>query len=637
MMQATPIKLRAGDYMVPATLILDEHFYFLKFGYNKKLLAEVKAMAGAKWHPDQKLWSFDRSQRNDFQLAYLRGENPYAPYDLEIKHYEYNRPLREHQVEMADFTMARKKCILAAEMGTGKTLVFIEVMEKSGFEDWWYVGPKSALMSVERELKKWRCRIRPEMLTYEMLTRRMREWNDGDVAPHGVAFDESSRTKNPTAQRSQAALALANGVRDDWGQDGFVILMSGSPAPRSPVDWWSQCEIACPGFLKEGNVEKFKRRLGIITERESVAGGMYPHLESWLDDERKCAKCGKYQDDIVHDAEGCIIDALAYHPFQPSTNEVSYLYQRMAGLVLVKFKKDCLDLPDKQYRVIEFTPSRKTLNLAKLVIAKSSTAVGALTLLRELSDGFQYQELEDGTETCPVCGGKGKIANPLAANREQWSQHEADGGCVPEDVRDSLENTDAETVCDGCGGHGTRKRYKRVAQQIETPKEQALIDLLDEHSEIGRLVVYAGFSGSIDRVKQIVKSQGWEYVKMDGRGIETSVAGDPIEIFQDKLEEYPRVAFIGHPASAGMGLTLTASPTTVYYSNDFNFESRTQSEDRIHRIGMDANRGATIIDFIHLPSDQLVLDNLKKKKKLQALTLGDVSTALESGVQNDSD
>ena len=46
-------------------------------------------------------------------------------------------------------------------------------------------------------------------------------------------------------------------------------------------------------------------------------------------------------------------------------------------------------------------------------------------------------------------------------------------------------------------------------------------------------------------------------------------------------------------------------------------------------MGMDENRGATIIDLMHLATDQLILDNLQKKKRLQALTLGDLTTALE--------
>ena len=31
-------------------------------------------------------------------------------------------------------------------------------------------------------------------------------------------------------------------IREKYGlEHGFVIEMSGTPSPKSPVDWWSQC------------------------------------------------------------------------------------------------------------------------------------------------------------------------------------------------------------------------------------------------------------------------------------------------------------------------------------------------------------------------------------------------------------
>jgi SNF2 family DNA or RNA helicase len=103
-----------------------------------------------------------------------------------------------------------------------------------------------------------------------------------------------------------------------------------------------------------------------------------------------------------------------------------------------------------------------------------------------------------------------------------------------------------------------------------------------------------------------------------------------LKIFQKQVDHANRVVFVGHPGSAGMGLTLTASPTIVYWSNDFNAESRIQSEDRIHRAGMDVNRGATIVDLIHLPTDLLVLENLKKKRELQNITFGELQECLDN-------
>jgi hypothetical protein len=39
---------------------------------------------------------------------------------------------------------------------------------------------------------------------------------------------------------------------------------------------------------------------------------------------------------------------------------------------------------------------------------------------------------------------------------------------------------------------------------------------------------------------------------------------------------------------------------------------------------MDENRGATIIDLIHLPTDLLILNNLKQKKNLQDITMDNI-------------
>ena len=91
-------------------------------------------------------------------------------------------------------------------------------------------------------------------------------------------------------------------------------------------------------------------------------------------------------------------------------------------------------------------------------------------------------------------------------------------------------------------------------------------------------------------------------------------------------EKYPKIAFVGHPKAGGMALTLTASPTELFYSNSFDGEARMQAEDRFHRAGMDTNRGATIIDLILLPTDLLVLKNLQKKKRLQDVSMGELQT-----------
>lgn len=178
---------------------------------------EIAALQGSQWHgrddEPEKIWSALDSDRNRFQLDYMEGLNPYKWWDRPLEEVVYDRKLRNHQKAMANHILTYHYGILAAEMGLGKTLAAIEVIERSGETDWWWIGPKSAVAAVEREFKKWGLMVPVKLMTYEGFTKLMKNWKPGDPAPRGVVFDESSRLKNCTTKRSCAAQALANAMR----------------------------------------------------------------------------------------------------------------------------------------------------------------------------------------------------------------------------------------------------------------------------------------------------------------------------------------------------------------------------------------------------------------------------------------
>ena len=632
------VKLRVGDYLIKTTLTYSDGRIYVQFPFNRPLMAEIKSMQGAKWHGfeevPRKVWSIADTQRNKFQLDFLRGVDVYKDYDKPLIKTETKRPLMGHQQEMKDFCLTRRYCLLAAEMGTGKTLVAIEVAEHlKAFENLcddevWYVGPKSGVRAVGRELVKWNANIIPIMLTYNAMTTKIKRWDDSLPLPKLVIFDESAKVKTPTSQRSQAALYLAENIRKEYGDKGCVILMSGAPAPKAPTDWFHQTEICCPGFLRESTIHKFKNRLCLIEERESLQGGVYPHVLAWLDDEKKCAVCGKLKGEH---------DETFEHGFKPSINEVAKLYKRLQGVVQIKFKKDCTDLPDKQYRAIQVKTTTEILHASKLIKAKSTRTITALTLLRELSDGFQYSDEAIGDNVCTECHGTGKIEETVPIEDIDVTK--------PQEY--DASNFETRTIkCSNCDGSGKVTKYKRTVDSYDSPKDKVFIELLKDHDEIGRFVVWGGFTGTIDRLIAITHQQGWATLRYDKTVKGESALGEPIDVdelldamdnshprYKELLEKYPKVCFVGHPDAGGTALTLHASPTALYYSNSFNGESRIQSEDRIHRMGMDANRGATIIDLIHLPTDLLVLNNLKNKKKLQNMTMNALEDAFTSDIE----
>lgn len=615
----------------------------VRIEFNKspfELKDEIKAMGGAKWHgfedPPRKIWSVENSPRNWFALRILMGENPYEWFDRPLQHYQYGRPLRDHQKHLCDCGLTYHYQIWAADMGLGKTLSAIELLEHSNTRDWWWVGPRSGLYAVEREFVKWHLSdcLNLQLMTYEGLLKTMKFWEDGKTPPQGVIFDESSRLKSPKAQRSQAAKALADGIRKHYGYDGYVILMSGTPSPKSPLDWWMQAEICWPGYLREGSINSFEARMGIMRKEEAPTGQPFLKLLSWRDDPRKCNVCGEFADDGKHKhllPLGLFrSDDPELHEYVKSTNEVEYLSERLQGLIIVKQKKDCLDLPEKQYRTVVCKPSAATVRVAQALVKTAPNTITGLTWLRELSDGFQYRMKIIGKETCPTCEGTGKVAywvDPTDSERAFTIIDMMDPDYVA-----TLRKE--EWHCMSCSGAGEVDKYEREVREVPTPKEAALTDLLEENEEIGRVVVFSGFTGSVDRITNICLKNGWDVVRVDGRGWlvfkhdGSKTLEKPLDYWAD-LESHQRVAFVAHPRSGGLGLNLVEARMAIYYSNDFNPESRTQSEDRIHRLGTDMNRGAIIVDLIHLPTDERVLSILKDNRRLELMSMGVFESDLE--------
>ena len=427
-------KYRGKNIMISVDIEEKDKRINFKFGYNEYLKDEIKAMEGARFDWDTKVWSVVNNQRNQWWIRYLKGENPFEWYDR--PHIDYipeprlcyrcyplsvNNPncrlchgegvvhCFEHQVESIQSIITYHHILLAEEMGLGKTLSAIIALEYAYLNDHikniWWVGPRAGLVAVQLEFKRWKTKLTPAFITYDEL----KKYIDYEP-PQAIVFDEIQRIRNATTQRAQAARIIADKIRDKFDKASYIIGLSWTPSPKDPSNWYNLCETLQPGFIKEGNIHKFKNKLAIITMKEGISGGSYPEVVSWLDDEKKCKICGLLKDHPNHDGM-----QNGFHRFEKSVNEVERLGRRMEGLVLVKTKKTCLDLPDKCYEIIQVQPSIATLNAMEIIKSKSSRAIQALILCRELSDGFQYQISEDrGMMSCPLCNGRTTIAAAIA-------------------------------------------------------------------------------------------------------------------------------------------------------------------------------------------------------------------------------
>jgi SNF2 family DNA or RNA helicase len=189
--------------------------------------------------------------------------------------------------------------------------------------------------------------------------------------------------------------------------------------------------------------------------------------------------------------------------------------------------------------------------------------------------------------------------------------------------------------CPACGGKREVPRMVRIAREVPCPKDAALKMLLDENEEVGRVVIFAGFTGSVDRIVKLCLKEKWDVVRCDQGNFQVFTAKsdssegaaateeEPLDYWAN-LERHGKVAFVANPESGGMSLTLVEARMAVYWSNSWKPEFRVQSEDRIHRKGMDENLGCTIVDLIHLPSDDRVLEVIRANRKLELMTMGEL-------------
>lgn len=157
----------------------------------------------------------------------------------------------------------------------------------------------------------------------------------------------------------------------------------------------------------------------------------------------------------------------------------------------------------------------------------------------------------------------------------------------------------------------------------KNPRVQAMLEWLDSHE--GKAVIWTRFIADRKLVSQALAAAGIacaEYTGTDNQRYQAKM---------DFIEDPMVRVFLANPQSAGTGTDglQTVCTQALYYSNSFNAIDRWQSEDRIDRRG--SIGGSSYTDLIGKGSiDRYILRNLKKKKGISSLTLGDISEAFDS-------
>ncbi|MCL2509219.1 MAG: DEAD/DEAH box helicase [Oscillospiraceae bacterium] len=117
-------------------------------------------------------------------------------------------------------------------------------------------------------------------------------------------------------------------------------------------------------------------------------------------------------------------------------------------------------------------------------------------------------------------------------------------------------------------------------QNISRAKLNALSDIIEQAQQEGKkLVIIARFVPEIKAICKLLEKQGVGHSLIMGGVADRD---EQVSRFQNDPECQ---VFVGQIATAGLGITLTAASTMVFYSTDYSMSNHEQARARIHRVG----------------------------------------------------
>src|SRR5690606_38121345 len=140
-----------------------------------------------------------------------------------------------------------------------------------------------------------------------------------------------------------------------------------------------------------------------------------------------------------------------------------------------------------------------------------------------------------------------------------------------------------------------------------------------------KVVIFARFVPEVEALAKIAQDLGMRTFALTGK---TS-----IESRQQALKDFQAgdlQVFIAQIATGGVGITLTAADTAIFYSTDFSLANYEQAKARLHRIGQKNS-----VVYIHIVAkgtiDEEVMRRLAAKQDLANLVVDEYKNIISQG------
>lgn len=153
----------------------------------------------------------------------------------------------------------------------------------------------------------------------------------------------------------------------------------------------------------------------------------------------------------------------------------------------------------------------------------------------------------------------------------------------------------------------TRPFFERPEDNPRIQAFMATVDRIDD----GKCLVYARYEHEIQDILRCLRARfGDDSAVMFNGSISAKRREAALENFRG-----PARFMVANKQCAGFGLNLQFCHNVIYYANDWDFATRAQSEDRVHRMGQAED--VLILDiYAEGTIDQQVLKSLSRKESM---------------------
>ena len=165
-----------------------------------------------------------------------------------------------------------------------------------------------------------------------------------------------------------------------------------------------------------------------------------------------------------------------------------------------------------------------------------------------------------------------------------------------------------------CGGF---LREDNEVTVIQNSKLAEVTQILEQSR--GQTLIWCKYVAEIEHLEKELKKDNYKVGTIYGK-IKLADRERTIEDFENSKLDVVILQY----QTGGVGLTLNKANQVIYYSNDYSYAMRVQSEDRCHRGGQ--TKSVTYIDLVCRGTvDEKIINILKNKKSLADLVLESVN------------